>query len=53
VGDGVRNLAYPKNLLPKTDEQMACLLVLPINIKMDESVFTKAETLVSEVNKHW
>jgi 8-amino-3,8-dideoxy-alpha-D-manno-octulosonate transaminase len=52
-GDGVRKLAYPKNLLPRTDERMACLLVMPINIKMDESIFAKAETLASEANQSW
>jgi 8-amino-3,8-dideoxy-alpha-D-manno-octulosonate transaminase len=53
IGEGVRKLAYPKNLLPRTDERMACLLVLPINIKMDEGVFAKTEALVSEANKNW
>jgi len=53
IGDGVRKLAYPKNLLSRSDERMACLLVLGINIKMDEGVFAKAEQLVSEANKSW
>jgi 8-amino-3,8-dideoxy-alpha-D-manno-octulosonate transaminase len=52
IAEGVRKLAYPKNLLPRTDERMACLLVLPINIKMDEAFFTKAERLVSEANRN-
>jgi len=51
AGDGVRKLAYPKNLLPRTDERMASLLVMPINVKMDEDVFTKAEALVSEASQ--
>jgi 8-amino-3,8-dideoxy-alpha-D-manno-octulosonate transaminase len=52
IGEGVRKLAYPKNLLPQTDERMARLLVLPINIKMDESVFAKTENLVSAANQN-
>jgi 8-amino-3,8-dideoxy-alpha-D-manno-octulosonate transaminase len=53
IGEGVRKLAYPKNLLSRSDERMACLLVLGINVKMDEGVFAKAEQLVSEANKSW
>jgi 8-amino-3,8-dideoxy-alpha-D-manno-octulosonate transaminase len=52
IAEGIRKLAYPKNLLPKTDERMACLLVMPINIHMDESLFAKAETLVAEANQN-
>jgi 8-amino-3,8-dideoxy-alpha-D-manno-octulosonate transaminase len=53
VKDGIRQLGYPQNLLSDTDKKMACLLVVPINIKMDEEVFTKAEALVSEAKKSW
>jgi 8-amino-3,8-dideoxy-alpha-D-manno-octulosonate transaminase len=52
VEEGIRRLAYPKNLLSRTDERMTLLLVLPINIKMDESIFAKAEELVAEVDKN-
>lgn len=53
AGDGVRKLDYPKNLLSRTDQRMARLLVMAINVKMDEGVFAKAEELVSEANKAW
>jgi 8-amino-3,8-dideoxy-alpha-D-manno-octulosonate transaminase len=49
--DGGRKLTYPKNLLARSDERMARLLVMAINVKMDEGVFTKAEELVSEAQK--
>jgi 8-amino-3,8-dideoxy-alpha-D-manno-octulosonate transaminase len=49
--DGSRKLTYPKNLLARTDERMARLLVMAINVKMDESVFAKAEELAAEANK--
>lgn len=48
VDNNVRQLSYPQDLLPRTDEKMARLLVLPINIKMDEEIFKKAEQLVAE-----
>ncbi len=51
VENNIRKLNYPRDLLSRTDERMACLLVLPINIRMDEEVFKKAEQLVSEANK--
>ncbi|MFH0789496.1 MAG: DegT/DnrJ/EryC1/StrS family aminotransferase [Pseudomonadota bacterium] len=51
IEDGSRKLTYPKNLLSRSDERLACLLVMAINIKMDESVFAKAEELVLEANK--
>jgi hypothetical protein len=51
IEEGVRKLTYPKNLLSLSDERLACLLVMAINIKMDESVFAKAEELVSEAQK--
>ncbi|MBI5606925.1 MAG: DegT/DnrJ/EryC1/StrS family aminotransferase [Deltaproteobacteria bacterium] len=53
VEDGIRKLAYPKNLLSRTDERMARLLVMAINIRMDETIFAKAEELVAEANKNW
>ena len=52
IAEGVRKLAYPKNLLPRTDERMACLLVMPINIKMDEDLFVRAEKVVSEAKQN-
>jgi 8-amino-3,8-dideoxy-alpha-D-manno-octulosonate transaminase len=51
VENNVRNLSYPRDFLPGTDEKMACLLVLPINVRMDEEVFKKAEQLVVEANR--
>ncbi|MBA4394309.1 MAG: DegT/DnrJ/EryC1/StrS family aminotransferase [Desulfobacca sp.] len=51
VEEGDRKLTYPKNLLSRSDERMARLLVMAINIKMDESIFAKAEELVSEAKK--
>ncbi len=48
VEDNVRKLNYPKDLLPRTDQKMACLLVLPINIKMEEELFKKVEQLVAD-----
>ena len=51
VEEGFRKLEYPRNLLPRTDERMARLLVMAINVKMDEGVFAKAEELVSEANE--
>jgi 8-amino-3,8-dideoxy-alpha-D-manno-octulosonate transaminase len=48
--DGIRDLNFPREALPKSDEKMARLLVLPINVKMDEAVFAKAEQLVAEAN---
>jgi len=51
VEDGIRKLNYPKNLLSRTDEKMACLLVLPINVRMEEEVFNKVEQLVTEAGK--
>ncbi|OGP49677.1 MAG: aminotransferase [Deltaproteobacteria bacterium RBG_13_43_22] len=51
IEDGIRKLNYPKNLLSRTDERMACLLVLPINIRMEEDIFKKAEQLVAEASK--
>ena len=48
VEDNIRKLNYPQDLLPHTDEKMACLLVLPINIRMAEELFNKAEQLVAE-----
>ncbi len=53
IEDGSRKLTYPKNLLSRSDERLACLLVMAINIKMDESIFAKAEELVLEANKSW
>ncbi len=51
VENNIRNLTYPQDLLPRTDERMSCLLVLPINVRMDEEVFKKAEQLVVEANR--
>lgn len=51
VEEGVRKLTYPQNLLSRTDERMTCLLVMAITIKMDESIFAKAEELVAEAKK--
>jgi 8-amino-3,8-dideoxy-alpha-D-manno-octulosonate transaminase len=51
IEDGSRKLTYPKNLLSRSDERLACLLVMAINIKMDESIFAKAEALVVEARK--
>ena len=51
VEEEFRKLEYPQNLLPRTDERMARLLVMAINVKMDEGVFAKAEELVSEANE--
>jgi 8-amino-3,8-dideoxy-alpha-D-manno-octulosonate transaminase len=48
---GIRDLRYPQEALPKSDEKMARLLVLPINVKMEEAVFAKTEQLVLEANK--
>ncbi len=51
VEEGVRKLSYPRDFLSQTDERMARLLVMAINVKMEEGVFAKAEELVSEANK--
>jgi 8-amino-3,8-dideoxy-alpha-D-manno-octulosonate transaminase len=50
TADGIRDLKFPLDFLPQSDEKMARLLVLPINIKMDEALFGKVEQLVSEAN---
>jgi 8-amino-3,8-dideoxy-alpha-D-manno-octulosonate transaminase len=48
VERGIRDLRYPQDLLPETDERMSRTLVLPINIRMEEEVFQKAATWVAE-----
>jgi 8-amino-3,8-dideoxy-alpha-D-manno-octulosonate transaminase len=51
VENNIRKLSYPPDLLPRTDERMACLLVLPLNIRMTDEVFNNAQKLVEEANK--
>lgn len=51
VAGGIRDLRYPRDLLPETDALMARTLVLPINIRMDEEVFQKAERLTEEARR--
>lgn len=51
TADGTRDLTFPRDFLPQSDEKMSRLLVLPINIKMDEALFGKVEQLVAEANK--
>jgi 8-amino-3,8-dideoxy-alpha-D-manno-octulosonate transaminase len=53
TADGTRDLTFPQEFLPQSDEKMSRLLVLPINIKMDEANFGKVEHLVAEANKYF
>ena len=47
---GGRDLTYPREALPKSDQKMSRLLVLPITINMDAAVFARAEQLVQQAN---
>lgn len=52
AADG-RDLQYPPDALPRSDALLARTLVLPINIKLDETIFGKLEQLVAEANQRW